>query len=179
MGRRMVAGALADEPEPFHASGGDHDDPALLERIARDPRLPETGAEGREASPHHRWSQHRGQSAPHVERAVRPSAGVRQEGSAQRLLGGEGTGVFGAPVSDHEEFGAARANPIEKRPYAGDLLPAEQASEVTHEHQDRRTFGPELSHPHLMAIGIEDDERVEEMRHRHERGVMRPVPRGG
>ncbi len=161
----MVAGVPADIPVALFSTGCDHDNAALLEHVAGGACLAEPGTSGPDGSRQYRPSQHRTEPAPQSERAVRLAVWVRQEGNLQALLIAEDAGGVDAPLSDHNELPAEVAHWAEKRTEGRDLLPGEQAPEVPNEHGHDRPIGPERSEPDRAAVGIEDDQEVENVGH--------------
>ena len=166
VGRRWVlARFAADEPITLHARGRDDHDASLLEGIAGDARLPEPARPCLDASGQHTQGQDRPGIAPHPERTVGLTRGIGEERKRRRLLVAERARLLEAPVANHRELRTKRSHGLAQETDRRDLLPAEQASEVANEHQHRGLVRPQLAETDLAAVGIEDRDPVQDVRH--------------
>ena len=137
----MIPRFTADEPVALHALWRDDDDPTLLERIPRDARLVKTLPPRAETAFQHPKGQYGAPTPPHADRAVRLTRRIGKKRDRVRLVAKRARLRDGA-VADQYELGAERPYGLLQRTKGRNLFPAEQASEMSYEHEDRCAFRP-------------------------------------
>ena len=161
----MLARFAADEPIAFHTRRRDDHDAALLEGIAGDAGLPESARPCLDASRQHTERQDRSRVPSHLQRTIRLTRRIGEEREGRRLLVAERARLLEAPVADHHELCAERADVLPQRNDRRNLLPAEQASEVADEYQHRGMGRPQLAETDLPAVGVEDSHPIQDVGH--------------
>jgi hypothetical protein len=155
----MITGDIADVLVQLFVAGREHQDAALLHRMALRPGLEVALFE----RPHRGLQcfnpQSAGESALKTGGLVCGRRGIREQREGELLPLFEGFGCINAAVSDGVHFGSLGADLIHYVAQLRDLRFAEQSTKVTNKNQNRGLLSPETPEDHRLLLCIERSKR--------------------
>ncbi len=173
----MIAGFPAHLREAHDIPGGDREGPALLPRIPRDFRLPESASPGVEGAAQDTGAEGGPEPAAKPGGRVGGSLRIDEHRAIEPGLREKVFCLSRGAVSDHRQLGLAAANLGQEVTQLRDLLATEDSPEVADEDQDHRSVAPEIAQALGPAFGIEHREWSEPFCRVHGRRVASPSTR--